>query len=216
MLPASHLRRAQQRWCHLKSSSGDKFGVHDRLGNACKSNQFVLKSDASINLKRMLAGHDPTLVAPLAVYIYPARDIDLFAVCADRVAALAKTSLVGESPWANRSLLASSIDAVEGSYANRDKHNADYFFSRALAAPGVFVSEAPDRAKLFVIPGMCTQSFYGRCGGHGQHQRNVAQLARYLNASRWFRRHRGRDHFLLCDRVWAPEARTCTCTRTRT
>lgn len=105
-------------------------------------------------------------------------------------------------------------------------HNVDYFFVRAVTAEGfgthtaeasadsgaasaagmasAVVASAPEDAELFVVPALCTQSYDGVCSS--SHADNAAQLASYLQASPWFRRHGGADHLLVCDHFAAYKA----------
>ena len=70
------------------------------------------------------------------------------------------------------------------------------------AAPPLPVVHAvsPERAELFVIPVMCSQSAQGRCGGCSRHTEHVRQLQRWLNGSHWYQRRGGADHLIVCDK----------------
>lgn len=74
------------------------------------------------------------------------------------------------------------------------KHNVDMFFVRTVTAPS-FPSCAAQDAELFVLPVLCTRSFYGLCGSHGE---NLNQLKTVLKSSPWFQQAPER-HLLVCE-----------------
>ena len=141
---------------------------------------------------------------PPRVYVYPPADIAMYASCGG----------TRDLPsWQAKKR------AFEEARNATHLHNVDYFFVRAVtagglgtgaadtaassgtasagAASGVVTVSSPEDAELFVVPALCTQSYDGACSS--SHADNAAQLAWYLQASPWFRRHGGADHLLVCD-----------------
>ena len=71
------------------------------------------------------------------------------------------------------------------------KHHVDYFFVRALLDTDGPLgpwsrTEQPEEAELFVVPGLCSQSYQEKC--EHDHAHNVQQMEERLHASPWYPR----------------------------
>lgn len=77
------------------------------------------------------------------------------------------------------------------------KHNVDFYFTKSVLSKKFdpFRTEK-ERADLFVIPVLCTQSTLGNCGNHSV---NIKQLHDILSRSEYYLKSNGTNHLMVCD-----------------